>query len=103
MLYHQSVWRWWMCHALATPGYINEWLHCPKCSKKPSLSRMTSRKKPRSSTCVLSSFSSTPSIADSVMVGAIFPHPVVDGVISGDRLAGVAPEPVQDVVLEGAL
>ena len=27
---HQSVCRWWMCHALATPGYMSEWLHWPK-------------------------------------------------------------------------
>src|SRR5579864_8943700 len=50
--YHQSVWRWCTCQALAVPGYISEWLHWPKRSKKSSVSRMTSRKKPRSSAWV---------------------------------------------------
>ncbi len=61
MQYHQSVCRWWMCQALAVPGYISEWLHCPKWSKNGSVSRITSRKNPRSSVCVVSCFSSTPS------------------------------------------
>src|SRR4051794_26493353 len=52
-----------MCHALATPAYISEWLHCPKpAPKKSSVARMTSRKNPRSSVWVTSSLMATPSI-----------------------------------------
>src|SRR6266851_2473250 len=52
-----------MCQALATPVYINEWLHCPKPSaKNSSEKRMISRKKPRSSVLVTNSLSTTPSI-----------------------------------------
>src|SRR5438477_3926918 len=102
--YHQSVWRWWMCHAFAVPGYIKEWLHWPKWSKKSSVSRMTSRKKPRSSPWVTSSLTTTPSIAFMVAmsgasVGAVLAHVVLDRVVRGDRLSGVAPEALQDVVL----
>ncbi len=48
--------------------------------------------------------SSTPDgDAASALVGAVLPHEVVDGVIGVDRLTGVAPEPVEDVVAHGAL
>jgi len=48
---------------LAVPGSISEWLSWPNPSpKKPSVTRITSRKKPRSSLWVTSGFSSTPSI-----------------------------------------
>src|SRR5262245_48904757 len=57
-----------MCQALATPVCIKEWPHCPKpSSKKGSVLRMISRKKPRSSTCVTSSLTTTPSIMGSVL------------------------------------
>src|SRR5258708_21566272 len=97
-----------MCQALAVPGYISEWLHCPKCSKSSSVSRMTSRKKPRSSACVTSSLTTTPSIAFTIamsasIVGAVVAHMVLDGVVGGDRFAGVAPEALQHVVLHQAL
>src|SRR6266508_1066021 len=97
-----------MCHALVTPGYISEWLHWPKCSKKPSVSRMTSRKNPRSSSCVTSSLTMTPSMlmrslrapGDSCLfVDAVGAHEVADRVVGLDRLAGVAPEPLENVVL----
>src|SRR3990172_1308928 len=52
-----------MCQALMTPGYIKEWLHWPKPSaKKSSVTRMISRKKPRSSACVTRFLRTTPSI-----------------------------------------
>src|SRR5215211_7980416 len=38
----------------------------------------------------------------SPLVGAVDPDEVVDLVVGVDRLAGVAPEPVEDVVLHGA-
>src|SRR3712207_5162616 len=37
----------------------------------------------------------------SVLVGPVDADEVVDLVVGGDRLAGVAPEPVEDVVLHG--
>src|SRR5579884_1965435 len=51
-----------MCQALAVPGYISEWLHWRKWEKNPSVSRMISRKNPRSSAWVTSCLISTPSI-----------------------------------------
>src|SRR5207244_3484570 len=61
--YHQSVCTLWMCHPFATPVYISEWLHWPNpAPKKSSCTRMISRKKPRSSECVMSSLMATPSI-----------------------------------------
>src|ERR1700736_3507907 len=98
MQYHQSVCRWCTCQALAVPGYISEWLHWPKPEKKSSVVRMTSRKKPRSSACVVSSLTATPSIT-SVLVGAVLADEVVDGVVRLDRLPGIAPEAFQHVVL----
>src|SRR6266540_1406675 len=85
------------------PGYISEWLHCPKCSKNPSVSRITSRKKPRSSSWVTSSFSTTPSMplkgaTSRLAVCTVGPHEVIHLVISVDRLAGVAPETVEHVI-----
>src|SRR4029077_6725246 len=105
---HQSVCLWWMCQALAVPGYIMEWLHWPKCSKRSSVSRITSRKKPRSSACVTSSLTTTPSIAVTVAtsipeVGALPAHVVLDGVVGRDGFAGIAPEALQDVVLHQAV
>src|SRR5438067_9536824 len=73
---------------------------------------MISRKKPRSSACVTSSFSSTPSmmggfatfgLASSVLVRAVLTHVVVDLVVGLDRLAGVTPEALDDVVLHPGL
>src|SRR5918911_3604690 len=103
MQYQRSVCRRWMCQALVTPGYMSEWLHCPKCSNSESVSRRISRKKPRSSACVTSSFSSTPSMAASGMVGAVLPDPVIDLVVRLDRLPGVAPKAFDHVVLHRAL
>src|SRR6266481_3462247 len=102
MQYHQSVWRLWMCHALAVPGCISEWLHCPKWSKNGSSSRMISRKKPRSSVWVTSCFSSTPSSIWLVLVCTVTADEVVDGVVGVDGLPGVTPEPVDHVVLHDA-
>src|SRR5713226_3907586 len=65
---------------------------------------MTSRKKPRSSACVTSFFTTTPSIAVTGAtsipeVGAVPAHVILNRVVGGDRLARVAPEAFQDVVL----
>src|SRR5919197_3388778 len=90
-----------MCQALAVPAYISEWLHCPNPSKKASVTRMISRKKPRSSGCVTSSLISTPAIACtlSVPVDTVRSHEIVDRVVRVDRLARVSPEAIDDVVL----
>src|SRR5712692_1372272 len=93
-----------MCQALVTPGCMSEWLHWPKCSKNPSVSRITSRKKPRSSVCVTSSLSTTPSMGlmgstSSLVIRTVRAHEVVDGVVGIDGLPGVAPEAFEHVVL----
>src|SRR5579859_6234916 len=97
-----------MCQALAVPGYIIEWLHWPKWSKNSSVSRITSRKKPRSSAWVTSCLTTTPSsscarLASVIAVGPVRAHVVLHRVVGLDRLAGVAPEPAEDVVLHQAL
>src|SRR6267142_1115410 len=94
-----------MCHALVTPGCISEWLHWPKWSKHSSVSRITSRKKPRSSACVTSSFNTTPSMAgisNLLPVGPVRAHPIVDRVVRVHRFAGIPPEAVEDVVFHQA-
>src|SRR5229473_8642101 len=92
-----------MCQALAVPGYISEWLHWPKCSKKSSVSRITSRKKPRSSACVTSCLITTPSMVTGVtsrlQVGAVGADDVLNRVVRLHRFARVAPEAFQHVVL----
>src|SRR5712691_13364158 len=92
-----------MCHALAVPGYISEWLHWPKWSKKSSVSRMISRKKPRSSEWVTSSFITTPSMGpidftSSLVVRAISTYEVVHRVIRLDGFPRVTPETIEHVV-----
>src|SRR5258708_81636 len=107
MTYHQSVCFWWICHAFATPGYMSEWLHWPKWSKNSSVSRITSRKKPRSSACVVSSFKTTPSMVGGfksiLPVGAVGAREVVGCVVGGRRFYRISSEPFEDVVLDGAL
>src|SRR5215472_5805719 len=98
MQYHQSVCFRWMCQALAVPGYISEWLHWPKCPKNSSVSRMISRKKPRSSVWVTSCLITTPSIIGLVLVGAVSAYEVIYLVVGINGLAGVPPEALDDVV-----
>src|ERR1700730_6762517 len=96
-----------MCHALVAPGYISEWLHWPNRSKNPSVSRMTSRKNPRSSACVTNCLRTTPSMLmdpkSSLPVDAIRTHEVLHLAVGLHRLAGVAPETFDDVVLDATV
>src|SRR3984893_11575003 len=96
-----------MCHALVAPGYMSEWLHWPKRSKKPSVSRITSRKNPRSSAWVTSCLRTTPSILidpkSSLPVDTVGAHEVLDLVVGLHRLTGVAPEAFDYVVLDAAV
>src|SRR5947199_9720192 len=66
---------------------------------------MISRKNPRSSACVSSSFSSTPSIAgfSLIAVGPLRTDHVVHVVVGGDRFARVAPETFEHVALHEPL
>src|SRR5258708_35303203 len=67
---------------------------------------MISRKNPRSSACVSSSLSSTPSIVGRcalIAVGPLRTHHVVDLVVGLHRLARVAPETFEHVVLHQPL
>src|SRR5450759_408833 len=92
-----------MCHALVAPGYISEWLHCPKWSKNPSDSRITSRKNPRSSACVTSSLMTTPSITDpksSLPIHPVRPHEILHLVVRLHRLACVPPKALDYVVFD---
>src|SRR5258708_36863153 len=86
---------------------MSEWLHWPKWSKNSSVSRITSRKKPRSSACVVSSFKTTPSMVGGfksiLPVGAVGAHEVVGRVVGGPRFSRISPEPFQEVVLNDAL
>src|ERR1700681_774086 len=95
-----------MCHALAVPGYMREWLHWPKWSKNSSVSRITSRKKPRSSACVARSFNTTPSMVPCLTsilpIGPVGAHEIVGCVVRRHGFARVAPEPLEDVVLHEA-
>src|SRR4030088_2782634 len=96
-----------MCQALVAPGYISEWLHWPNRSKKPSVSRITSRKNPRSSAWVTSCLRTTPSMLidpkSSLPVDAIGAHEVLHLVVRLHRLTSVAPETFDYVVLDAAV
>src|SRR5487761_339544 len=95
-----------MCQALVEPGYMSEWLHWPNWSKKPSDSRITSRKNPRSSACVTSCLRTTPSITapkSSLPVHPVGADKVLDLVVRLHRFACVSPEALDYVVFDQAI